>query len=348
MEKKKSKISIILLIIAIIVIAVIGVYIYKSIVLDDSENSTSKSDDVKNNIAEDDDVENEVEENEVEENTLSDEKDEKLAKGILDKYVELELYKFEDSSIGPFPHILINLGLESSENIDALYNSGEHNDPSEYIKSDVKYEDFKEEMLKYVSEEYFLNNYSHYKNMNGYVGFCLVAAGLPPIEIEDVEFVSKNENKYVFSVTIKDVEVYEHYLAGETYEDIEYLHEQTISFEKVNNNLVIDEFLFDEIIIDGIYVVEDSDVSYNFKSDGTVTYSTNLSETKGTYETTGNAEVEITFKTITIWDEELNTETTEKENRSEIVVVTDEETLNIIGEIDGEQYNYEIIKFTQE
>ena len=164
-----------------------------------------------------------------------------MAKKTLDEYTELSCY--ENNSIGPMPYILVKLGLESEENINILCK--ENTDPSLYIKSNTKYEDFKKSMLKYLTEEYFEEKFSQYKNIDGYVGFCNCKGSITPIDIQDIKLTSKDIDKYTFDVTFRDLEMYEHYLnpeEGENIKEDDYLYNKTISFKYVNNNLVISQY----------------------------------------------------------------------------------------------------------
>lgn len=207
MKNKTLKISLttILLIITIIVIAIMGYIIYEK------------------NI--------EIKQLSEREEYLKDDEAEIQAKNILDKYVKLSVY--ENNNIGPMPYILNDLGLETIENIDLLIK--DVNNASEYIKSSVKYEEFKNALLQYITEEYFFEKFSQYKNIEGYVGFCNCAGGIMETEVESVRLISKQQNKYIFDVTFKDVELY-------LLEEEEYLFNVNISFEYLNNKLVISEY----------------------------------------------------------------------------------------------------------
>lgn len=215
-ERKSSKKSLIifLVIIALIIIAVIGIYVYKRTL---------------------------AEENIINNNILQNEEAEKMAKKILNEYTKLSDY--EDSNVGPMPYILVELGLETEENINLL-TSG-INDATTYIKSNTKYEDFKEKLLQYVTEKYFLEKFSQYKNIDGFVGFCNSATGRTPIEVEKITLTSVNGTLYKFNVIFKDIEVYEHYLNPEEGENItedDYLFNIEVCFEYVNNRFVIDQW----------------------------------------------------------------------------------------------------------
>lgn len=207
MNERKRRLTLFLLIIVLIIIFIIGIYIYK--IADASNN-----------------------------NTLQKENAEEMAKKILDEYINLSNY--ENSDVGPKPYILVELGLETEENINLL-TSG-INDTTTYIKSNTKYEEFKEKLLHYVTEEYFLEKFSQYKNIDGYVGFCNCAIGIIPAEVNAITLTSVEKNLYTFNATLKDIEVYEHYLNPEDGENItenDYLFNIEVCFEYANNKLVI-------------------------------------------------------------------------------------------------------------
>lgn len=208
MNNKKVIITIII-IISIIILTLIGNYIYKTVVTSNNENIILEDSEAKNK-----------------------------AKNILNKYIKLSNY--ENNNIGPMPYILAELGLETRENLDLLCDKA--GNTTEYIKSNTEYEDFKNELLKYVTEEYFLENFSQYKNIDGYIGFGNYAAGAILLEVEDVKLVSKNLDEYKFEVVFKDVEMYEHYLDGEEITENDYLVKHTIIFKNTNNKFVISEF----------------------------------------------------------------------------------------------------------
>ena len=173
---------------------------------------------------------------------LNQEKSHELeAKKILEDYLKLEHY--QENLIGPMPYILVDLGLETEENINLLVEG--INDTTTYIKSNTKYEDFKEVLLQYVTEDYFLRNFSHYKNMDGYVGICNCSVSYIPVKVENITLSSVKENQYIFDVFFKDLEIYEHYLNPEEGENItenDYLFKYEINFKKLNNKLVISEW----------------------------------------------------------------------------------------------------------
>lgn len=219
----KERLTILLVIIALITLVIMGIYIYKTTIVKKDTLDSSNS--------------NIIEEN----NILESEEAEKMAKKILDEY--MKLCDYENSNVGPMPYILVELGLETYENIDLL-TSG-INDSSTYIKSNTKYEKFKEKLLQYVTENYFLERFSQYKNIDGYVGFCNCACGTIPVEVENIILNSVNGNEYTFNIVLKDMQMYEHYLNPENGENItedDYLFNIEICFKYVNNKLVISQW----------------------------------------------------------------------------------------------------------
>ena len=161
------------------------------------------------------------------------------AKTVLEKYVKLSDYETPD--VGPMPYLLAELGLDTKDNLDTqcLKNPGS----DAYIKSNVKYDDFKKAMLNYVSEEYFNNNFSGYINVDGNVGYKYIAMGLIPTSVSDVELFGNKDNEYIFNVTFRDDEMYDHYINkidSTTEEECYYERKVTLVLE--NDKLVVSDF----------------------------------------------------------------------------------------------------------
>ena len=176
-------------------------------------------------------------------NNLSKEDAEKNAKDVLDKYMDLQ--HFENGGIGPAPQIFAELGLMSEKEILTLEQNLLGTDPSIYIKSNVEYKKFKDSLLNYVTEDYFERNFSHYTNMDGYVGFCSTAGGIIATEVEKVTLNKIEENKYIFDVILKDIQMYEHYLnpeEGESLTEEDYLFNINITFEYIDGKLLVSEW----------------------------------------------------------------------------------------------------------
>lgn len=212
-ENKSKNLLFLLLLVALVIIAIMGSYIF---------NLNNTIDDLtppKSALTEED--------------ALS------KAKTVLEKYVKLSDYETPD--VGPMPYLLAELGLDTKDNLDAqcLKNPGS----DAYIKSNVKYDDFKKAMLNYVSEEYFNNNFSGYINVDGNVGYKYIAMGLIPTSISDVELFGNKDNEYIFNVTFRDDEMYDHYINkidSTTEEECYYERKVTLVLE--NDKLVVSDF----------------------------------------------------------------------------------------------------------
>ena len=97
---------------------------------------------------------------------VTDEKIKKEAFDISKKYIE-NYYRYENNNVGTFPSILVDLELDTEENISKLQDNNMYTIGN--YKSNVRYEDFKASMLYMVTESYFNEYYSYYTNEDGYV-----------------------------------------------------------------------------------------------------------------------------------------------------------------------------------
>ena len=212
-ENKSKNLLFLLLLVALVIIAIMGSYIFNL------NNTIDALTPPKSALTEED--------------ALS------KAKTVLEKYVKLSDYETPD--VGPMPYLLAELGLDTKDNLDAqcLKNPGS----DAYIKSNVKYDDFKKAMLNYVSEEYFNNNFSGYINVDGNVGYKYIAMGLIPTSVSDVELFGNKDNEYIFNVTFRDDEMYDHYINkidSTTEEECYYERKVTLVLE--NDKLVVSDF----------------------------------------------------------------------------------------------------------
>lgn len=212
-ENKSKTLLFLLLLAALVIIAIMGSYIF---------NLNNTIDDLT-----------------PPETALTEDEAISKAKAVLEKYVKLADYETPD--VGPMPYLLAELGLDTKDNLDAqcLKNPGSN----AYIKSNVKYDDFKSAMLNYVSEKYFEDNFSGYINVDGNVGYKYIAMGLVPTSISKVELFGSKDNEYIFNVTFRDDEMYDHFInepGTTTEEDCYYKGKVTLILE--NNKLVISEF----------------------------------------------------------------------------------------------------------
>ena len=169
MEKKKKILFAIIVI--VLLFAVLGVCYVVSKKGENNEVTTDEK--VKNEVSEKEEtdelenvVENEinVDDEEVLEIGVTNKEKTELeenAKKILNSYLPLSYY--EADTLGAMPYLLVELELIDSEDLDKfLQNAGVTT--RDYIKTTIKYNDFKNAMLEYISEEYFNKYFKLYKN----------------------------------------------------------------------------------------------------------------------------------------------------------------------------------------
>lgn len=339
MKNKSFKLKIIIIILFIIFI---GFAIIKS--SEYVSQKTNNLENINNEIANEEIIEEKIitEVNIVTNiNTLTNPKIEDIAKNTLNEYLE-KIASYEKSSIGPMPYLLSELELATEDELDLLCTNA--SSTSEYIKSNVKYESFKNALLQYVTEEYFVKYFSQYRNIDGYVAFCNCAGSGAWSSVEEAELKSRVGNTFNFKMILKDLEMYEHYLNedGEIEEEECYFNKE-ISFDYVNERLVISEYS-SEIIIEGLYSLDNTDVSYEFYKDGTVEYLTNMEVYKGSYVTCEKDKLEIIWEEKTVWDVITGKETVSKMEGTEVVTVINSTKIRVESEHDGETVINEFIK----
>ena len=242
---KKEKISKekfmkkVLIIIALVIVLVIAV---SFITLTIDENNT-QSEELQNQITNQVITENEISEKipniPVEE--MTDAQIEALAKIKIQKYIDLEDYSAELDMGAPEGILYL---LELTENVDYQTMPQEEIDGETYYKTEVKYDDFKNEMLKYITKEKFEKEYYNYKNINGYVGCIFGGYGIGIVTLHDMTLVSKENEIYKFNFTVRDEEMYEHVVI---LSDAENLTEEDCFFKAYANCKIIDDEL---IVID--------------------------------------------------------------------------------------------------
>ncbi len=209
-NKQRIKISLltIFLIVAIIAIAVMSFYIYE--LNNNVEIANSKVESLNNKISElkdevdisqknidtDNSNDNLNEQTSTQENKKQEDYSIEEITQVLENYLNLE----GAFSGGPLD-LLSELGYKS---IDTT-NRAEDN----YIKTNIKYNEFKDKMLNYMSEDLFnrFNTYvdikNCYKNVNGYLYFIDSGATGHEHKVKNVEF--KSNNNYVGKVYYIDV-----------------------------------------------------------------------------------------------------------------------------------------------
>lgn len=337
----KNKFVILLI---IIVLIVVGFFVFKN------SNENLNSDNLENSInseeieSEDENVENIIatEVNIVTNiNTLTNPKIEDIAKNTFDEYAR-NILGYEKSSIGPMPNLFIKLKLATLEDINKWSERTESKEG--YIKSDIKYEVFKNAVLQYVNEEYFVKFFSQYKNIDGFVSFQNTGGGSPAIGVEEATLISRVGNTFNFKLKIKDLEMYDHYLyEDENIKEEDCYFEDEVAMEYINNRLVISKFN-DSIILEGVYSLENTDVAYEFYKDGTVEYLMNMGVYTGTYDMSGEKELTITWKEETVWDVITSEEKTTEMTGKETVTVINDKKIRVESEHDGEVVINEFIK----
>ncbi len=128
--------------------------------------------------------------------------------------------------------------------------------------------------------------------------------------------------------------------------------ETNTNIEDENANIVEDantddaeNLEIEQIILEGVYSMEASDVAYEFYNDGIVEYSTNMAVFKGTYTTISENELKIEWQEKTEWDAVTSEETIKKMSGREYVDIIDENNINVRTEVEGKTYTNEFTKF---
>lgn len=229
MNNKKSKV-VILMFLVLILIVLISLFLWIN-----SKPEVKHELSIENNTVQDELI---TENPNIEE--ASQDQIIEMAKKSIEKYEALIPY--QESSIGAMPYLLAELDLATKDELDELVN-GTY-DRETYVKTNVSYDDFRTVMLNYMTEELFDEEYSHYKNIDGYVGIQNVGGGFIVTSVQNVELISEayDKEEYIFRVTIRDDEIYDHYLNGEEFEESEYLFEIPVKCEYNNGAVVVSEY----------------------------------------------------------------------------------------------------------
>lgn len=358
MNKKKG----IIILLVILLVGIIGIAVFMTFNKEEKETTTlTEKNEVENstNIVEGTEEDTELTGEELDNEEIDEEEKltlETSAQDTMEGYISLS--KYEASNLGAMPYILVELELLTDEELYTLLETTDVTS-KEYIETSVKYEDFKNAILKYISEEYFNKYFVLYKNIDGYVGIQNTAAGLGATEVESAELIEVKNDSYIFKIIFKDVEVYEHYIDGDTYiKENDWLFYDEVTFKYENNKFVISEFSDYTPYIEGVYGHEASDIGYEFFIDGEVEYFSNTILEKGTYKAIDKDVFEITFtEKITYEDDTENKyidengyeiiptkEVVTEIDRVEKVTIVDDGKLMVEGEIDGNSFKGEIIK----
>ncbi len=203
-QRIKMNLLIIFLILAIIVIAVMSFFVYG--LYNNVKTANSRVDSLNNQISElKDKVNNYSQDNIETDNNQADLNEQQYAQ---------ENPKKDDYSIEEITEVLqtyLNLeGAFSGSPLDLLYELGYNSiditkrAEDNYIKTNIKYNEFKNKMLNYMSEDLFnrFNTFidikNCYKNVNGYLYFIDSGATGHGHKVQNVEF--KSNNSYVGKV----------------------------------------------------------------------------------------------------------------------------------------------------
>lgn len=198
-EKENSTKSILLIIALIVIIILLGVIIYMLVNnkkanndIDNKSKTTTTTQKVSN---EDDNIKN-----------------------IIEKFLEIDCNLHTDGILD-----YLNLGFDESKQT--------YDEATEMVITNVKYDDFKNAMLNYVTEEYFK------KETDGYVvkdksGYVRKSQGGGNCYISTINSITKTGNlSYDVNIT-----------RTTDYNDESYTETEKFTFKEYNNKLVVDTY----------------------------------------------------------------------------------------------------------
>lgn len=204
-EKKQIKLSLGVVISVFISIllsmALVGMYCYYNfIVLPKYEVANNETENI---TKKEEDKEEQNDEKEIE-TSISNEQ----AKDIIQSYLNIEFCEYT------LPKSVLNLeeiGLvNSQEDFDKnSINLGDY----WHVSNNIKYSDFKDKMLEYMTEEIYKEDFSSsYKDVNGFLA-VLESYGkqIDCVKVDKVELLEEDNNKYVYKVE------YTQYVKDDTY-----------------------------------------------------------------------------------------------------------------------------------
>lgn len=162
----------------------------------------------------------------------------KKAEKTYNKYLELSNYI--DEFTPGMKNLLPTLGLK----IGKLEKTSIKNGNLTYFKTDVPFEKFENELLKYVSKDFYNTHYKpYYLDLSGYVGVTDCAIGTIKMDLKNITFDSVENGKYYFNAVLVDTEMYNHYLRPEPGEtplmESDCIVTESVTFVEENGNLVI-------------------------------------------------------------------------------------------------------------
>lgn len=198
-EKENSTKSILLIIALIVIIILLGVIIYMLVNnkkanndIDNQSKTTTTTQKVSN---EDDNIKN-----------------------IIEKFLEIDCNLHTDGILD-----YLNLGFDESKQI--------YDEATETVITNVKYDDFKNAMLNYVTEEYFKKETDGHivKDKSGYVR---KSQGGGNCYISTINSITKTGNlSYDVNIT-----------RTTDYNDESYTETEKFAFKEYNNKLVVDTY----------------------------------------------------------------------------------------------------------
>lgn len=206
-EKGTVKISLagFFLILAIIAIITMGFFMYK--IYTDKQKSDEKVETLNSEVNRLQDTINSIQStinntNKVNENAVYNNatkvKTETVSRSFSDDEIKQSMQNYLDlicAQSGSMRGFLVKLGLINfSDEFDMSYGNN-------LAKTNVKYSEFKEKMLNYVTEEWFENSFTElYKNINGYLYFNDGGASGLSSKIQNI--TKKENGKYIAEVKI--------------------------------------------------------------------------------------------------------------------------------------------------
>lgn len=81
---------------------------------------------------------------------------------------------------------------------------------------------------------------------------------------------------------------------------------------------------YTDIILDGNYVISNSDAGWSFTKDGKAAFSGNTSINQGTYKTTGKNTIQIHYTKSKVWDDETGKEKISNIDSYEYITIDDD------------------------
>ena len=190
------------------------------------------NDEIPNNI-----IVNETNQNEIDDELKSDE-----AMIIIQNYLNLQ-----GEQEGSYEAFLESLELVDEVTFDRSVTVQDPNGISELWRTNIKYEEFKEKLLAYMSLNRFETFTKGFEEKDGYLYTLPLGASGYTFELYEIELKEKNDNHYVYTVKaiIREVELVKEYTIEATLikengkfvlDNYEYIQVQNISFDERTAN----------------------------------------------------------------------------------------------------------------